>query len=101
MICPRQTWPGANGPLLVSVRLEPPAKPNTKKLKQVQAKQDKQQQQAEEQYQEAASQAAAAGEPAPKAPPPPPQPTAKQQQKQQQQEKFLKSTASDPCSPTA
>jgi RND superfamily putative drug exporter len=107
----RQSWDiltegfgaGANGPLLVSVDLDPPAKPNTKKLKKVEAQQQKQQQQAQdqyeqeqEQYQEEASEAAAAGEPPPKPPPPPPQPTAKQQQEQKQQEEFLKSPASDP-----
>ena len=70
---------GTNGPLLVSVKLDPPAKPDTKKLDQVEAKQQRQQQKAQQQYeqqvaaaQEAAQEAAATGAP----PPPPPQPPA-------------------------
>lgn len=79
---------GVNGPLLVAVKLNPVAKPDTKQLDQVEQQQAAQQQQAEE----AQQQAAAAGEP-------PPQPTAKQQQQQDeatQQEAYLKTPASDP-----
>jgi len=83
---------GTNGPLLVSVKLDPPAKPDTAKLNQVEAKQKKQEQQAQDKYAEQAQEAALAGEP----PPPEPQgPTPAQQQEQQDQEKFLKSDASD------
>jgi RND superfamily putative drug exporter len=95
--------PGTNGPMLVSVKLDPPAKPDTKKLHQEQQQQEKQQQQAQqkyeqqmEAYQEQAQQAAAAGEPPPPQPKPPKGPTKKQQQEQKQQEQFLKSDASDP-----
>ncbi len=84
---------GTNGPLLVSVRLDPPAKPDTKKLNSVEAKQKRQEDQAQQQYEEAAQQAALAGQPPP---PEPAGPTAKQQAEQEQQEEFLKSTASDP-----
>jgi len=83
---------GTNGPLLISVKLDPPAKPDTKKLKQLQQQQQQQQEQAQEQYEEQAQEAAAAGEPPP---PEPAGPTKSQQQKQQQQEEFLKSPASD------
>ena len=85
--------PGTNGPLLVSVKLDPPAKPNTKKLNKVEAQQKQQEQQAQEQYEEAAQQAAVAGEPPP---PEPAGPTKKQQQEQAQQKQFLESKASDP-----
>ena len=84
---------GTNGPLLVSVKLDPPAKPNTKKLNRIEDKQKKQEQQAQQQYEEQAQQAELAGEPPP---PEPAGPTKKQQKQQEQQEKFLKSTASDP-----
>jgi RND superfamily putative drug exporter len=67
---------GVNGPLLVAVDVKPPAKPDTKKLNQLQEQQTQQQQAVE------------AGE----APPP----TEAQQQQAQQQEKFLSSPASDP-----
>ncbi len=84
---------GANGPLLVAVEFQDPAKPDTKKLHKVQQQQKQQQQQAQQKYEQQAQQAAAAGQP----PPPEPQgPTQKQQQEQQQQEAFLKSDASDP-----
>jgi len=84
---------GTNGPLLVSVELDPPAKPDTKKLNQEEAKQQKQQEQAQQQYEEQAEEAEEAGEPPP---PEPAGPTPAQQQQQKQQEQFLKSTASDP-----
>ena len=84
---------GTNGPLLVSVKLDPPAKPNTKKLNRIEDKQKKQEQQAQQQYEEQAQQAELAGEPPP---PEPAGPTKKQQKQQEQQKKFLKSTASDP-----
>jgi RND superfamily putative drug exporter len=94
---------GTNGPLLISVKLDPAAKPDTKKLNQVEAKQKKQQQQAQDAYeqqvaayQQQAQQAALAGEPPPPEPKPPAGPTPKQQQEQKQQEKYLKSPASDP-----
>ncbi len=85
--------PGTNGPLLISVELDPPAKPDKKKLNQVEQQQQQQQQQQQEQYQQQAEAAAAAGEPPP---PEPAGPTKAQQQQQQQQEQFLKSPASDP-----
>ena len=40
---------GTNGPLLVSVKLQPPAKPNTKKLNRIEAQQKQQEQQAQRQ----------------------------------------------------
>ena len=84
---------GTNGPLLVSVKLDPAAKPDTKKLNSVEAKQQKQQQQAQQKYEQQAQEAALAGEPPP---PEPAGPTPAQQQEQQEQKQFLKSTASDP-----
>ena len=84
---------GTNGPLLVSVKLDPPAKPDTKKLNSVEAKQQKQEQQAQQKYEQQAQQAALAGEPPP---PEPAGPTPAQQQEQQEQKQFLKSNASDP-----
>ena len=85
--------PGTNGPLLISVELHPPAKPDTKQLNQVEQQQQQQQQQQQEQYQQQAEAAEAAGEPPP---PEPAGPTKAQQQQQQEQEQFLKSPASDP-----
>jgi RND superfamily putative drug exporter len=73
--------PGVNGPLLVGVRLRPPAKPDQKKLSQVK-------QQLTELNQEAA-QYRAAGEP------PPPSLTSQQQQLSTEQQQ-LSSPASDP-----
>jgi RND superfamily putative drug exporter len=67
---------GENGPLLISVKLNPPAKPDTKKLNQANEQQQQQQQ------------AVDAGQ----APPP----TNKQQQQADEQQKFLSSDASDP-----
>ena len=83
---------GTNGPLLVSVELDPAAKPDTAKLNSVEAKQQKQEQQAQQEYEQQAQEAALAGEPPP---PEPAGPTPAQQQQQQEQEKFLKSDASD------
>ena len=85
--------PGTNGPLLVSVKLDPPAKPDTKKLNQLKQQQAEQEQQEQDKYEEQAQEAAAEGEPPP---PEPAGPTKKQQQEQKQQEQFLKSPASDP-----
>jgi RND superfamily putative drug exporter len=67
---------GANGPLSTSVDVEPPARPDTKKLDQLQAQEAEQQQAVE------------LGE----APPPTPE----EQAQAQQQEEFLSSPASDP-----
>ncbi len=67
---------GENGPLLISVELDPPAKPNTNKLNQFNQQQQEQQQAVE------------AGQ----APPP----TEKQQQQSAAQQSFLQSDASDP-----
>lgn len=85
--------PGANGPLLVAVRFEVPAKADTKKLDNLKAQQKQQQRQEQEQYQQAAQEAAAEGQPPP---PEPAAPSAKQQQKLNEQEQFLSSKASDP-----
>ncbi len=84
---------GTNGPMLIAVKFSDPAKPDTKKLHQVQQQQKQQQAKAQQKYQQQAQQAALAGEP----PPPEPQgPSPKQQRKLDQQEAFLKSSASDP-----
>jgi RND superfamily putative drug exporter len=85
--------PGEDGPLLVAVKFEDPAEPNTKKLNKVEKQQQQEQQQAQEEYQQEATEAAEAGEPPP---PEPAGPTQKQQEEQKQQEQFLKSSASDP-----
>jgi len=85
--------PGTNGPLLVSVKLDPPAKANTKKLDRVESQQKQQEEQAQQQFEEASQEAAEAGQPPP---PEPAGPTKKQQQQQAQQKQFLESKASDP-----
>jgi RND superfamily putative drug exporter len=117
---------GTNGPFLVAVSLDPPAKPDTKKLDQLNEKENKQQQQIEQQSETKAQQQAQAQIPgrtqqliAQGVPPDEAQAEATQQaqadatkeakkdaaaqqpsnKKQQQvadQKKFLKSTASDP-----
>ena len=109
---------GSNGPLLIAVSLDPPAKADTKKLNQLKQQQKQQQQQAENQAQQQAEaqvpeltqQLIDEGVPQDEAQEQAEDeanqqaqqqveseaPSAKKQKKINQQERFLKSTASDP-----
>ncbi len=109
---------GTNGPLLIAVSLDPPAKADTKKLDQLKQKQKQQQQQAEDKAQQQASaqvpeltqQLVDEGVPQDEAQEQAEEeanqqaqqqveseaPSQKKQKKIDQQERFLKSTASDP-----
>jgi RND superfamily putative drug exporter len=109
---------GSNGPLLIAVSLDPPAKADTKKLDQLKQEQKQQQEQAENQAQQQASaqvpeltqQLIDEGVPQDEAQEQAEEeadeqaqqqveseaPSAKKQKKINQQERFLKSTASDP-----
>jgi putative drug exporter of the RND superfamily len=79
--------PGVNGPLLIAVRMHPPAHNDQKRLNQLNSQEQKQQQsigqlEAEGETQSEAEQQAGV--------------TSKSQQQEQQQKQFLESTASDP-----
>jgi putative drug exporter of the RND superfamily len=99
---------GANGPFLVAVKLNPPAKNDQKKLNQLNRQEAAQQQQAEQQLTAQANQIAeqliAEGVPPDEAQQQAtqqaearaPQPSRAAQQKAARQKRFLKSTASDP-----
>ena len=98
---------GTNGPLLIAVKLDPPAKNDQKKLndlnQQVSDQQAQTEQQVTEQATTIANQLVAEGVPPDQAQQQAqqqaeaaaPQPSAAQEQKTDQQKKFLKSTASD------
>jgi RND superfamily putative drug exporter len=98
---------GANGPFLIAVKLNPPAKNDQKKLDKLNQQQQQQQQQEQQQVTAQANQIAnqliAEGVPPDQAQQQAeqeaeaqaPQPSQAKQQKTAQQKKFLKSTASD------
>jgi RND superfamily putative drug exporter len=91
---------GANGPLLVGVRLETKAKPDQKQLNEVESKQKKQQQQANQREQQLTDQLVAQGVPQQQAESQAKQQVQKQsgsgQKKLKQQKKQAQSPATDP-----
>ena len=93
---------GANGPLLVAVDMRPPAKPDTKKLNQLEAQQQQQEQQEQQAIENTTLQLEEEGVPPDEAQQEATQqveaqgPSQKQQDQLQQEEDFYKSPASDP-----
>jgi RND superfamily putative drug exporter len=91
---------GANGPMLVSVRLGSPAKPNQKQLNQIDQKQKQQKQQAQQQTQQQTQQLIDEGVPPDQAQTQASQQVQKQSQKGQQQLAQQKKAAESPATDT-